>query len=135
MDISITWDSAFNLLYDVIMSSYRVVARGGSAASCPSSCDPSGPCMCTGPGIGVDTTISITAINCGDDQMGIPVGVTARPRGNYTQFKVNFMKVILYVTTIYNMQFRPDPQNAVFYMFTHQPGILLLLSLPGPLFT
>lgn len=86
VDISLNWDSAFNLLHSV--SSYRVVARGGSAASCPSSCDPSGPCMCTGLGIGVDTDIMITAINCGD-QMGIPVEVTARPQGNRTQFKVN----------------------------------------------
>ena len=85
VDISITWDSAFNLLHSV--SSYRVVASGGSAASCPSSCDPSGPCMCTGLGIGVDTTISITAINCGD-QLGTPLEVTARPQGNHTQFKV-----------------------------------------------
>ena len=90
MDISITWDSAFNLLHEV--SSYRVVAGEGSAASCPSSCDPSGPCMCTGLGIGVDTTISITAINCGD-LMGMPVEVTARPRGNHTQLKVNLMNM------------------------------------------
>ena len=80
VDISITWDLTFNLLHSV--SSYRVVASEGSAASCPSSCDPrlSGPCMCTGLGIGVDTTITITAINCGD-QMGTTVVVIARPQG------------------------------------------------------
>ena len=74
------------------MTSYRVVASGGSAASCPSSCDPSGPCMCTGLGIGEDTNIIITAINCGD-QMGTPVQVIARPQGNHTQFKVNLMNM------------------------------------------
>ena len=88
--VSITWDSAFSLLHDV--SSYSVVASGQSAASCPSSCDPSGPCMCTGLGIGVDTTISITAINCGD-LMGTSVEITARPQGNHTQFKVNLMNM------------------------------------------
>ena len=80
VDISITWDSAFNLFHNV--SSYRLVASGGSAASCPSSCDPSGPCMCTGLGIGEDTNITITAINCGN-QMGMPVEVAARPQGNF----------------------------------------------------
>ena len=91
MDISITWDSAFNLLHSV--SSYRVVASGGSAASYPSSCDPSGPCMCTGLGIGEDTTITITAINCGD-QMGTPVEITARPQGIHPiNFKVKLMKM------------------------------------------
>ena len=90
VDISITWDSAFNLLHDV--SSYRVVASGGSAASCPSSCDPSGPCMCTGLGIGEDTTITITAINCGD-QMGTSVEVIASPQGIHTQFKVKLINM------------------------------------------
>lgn len=94
VDISITWDSTFNLLHSV--SSYRVVASGGSAASCPSSCDPGGPCMCTGLGIGEDTTITITAINCGN-QIGMPADVTARPQGNHTQFKVN---LINHVTTV-----------------------------------
>ena len=121
VDISITWDSAFNLLHDV--SSYRVVASGGSAASCPSFCDPSGPCMCTGLGIGEDTTILITAINCGD-QLGMPVEVTARSQGNHTQLKVNLMNMC---QTIIYVQFHPDPQYAVFYLFILQPGILLLL--------
>ena len=80
VDISIAWDSAFNLVHAV--SSYKVVADGGSAASCPSSCDPSGPCKCTGLGIEEDTTISITAINCGN-QLGMPLEVTARPQGDY----------------------------------------------------
>ena len=82
VDITIVWDSAFNLVHNV--SSYRVVASGGSAASCPSSCDLSGPCKCTGLGIGEDTTITITAINCGN-QMGPPVKITARPQGNHTK--------------------------------------------------
>ena len=82
VDISITWDSAFNLVHNV--SSYRVVPSGGSAAFCPSSCDPSGPCKCTGLGIGEDTTITITAINCGD-QIGPPVPIAVRPQGNHTK--------------------------------------------------
>ncbi|MCG8623093.1 MAG: hypothetical protein MJE68_14000, partial [Proteobacteria bacterium] len=93
VDISITWYSAFNSAHNV--SSYSVVASGGSAASCPSSCDPSGPCMCTGLGIGEDTNITITAINCGD-QMGMPVEVTARPRGNHKhRFKINLINNIM----------------------------------------
>ena len=39
--------------------------------------------MCTELGKGVDTNISITAINCGD-QLGLPVEVTATPQGNHT---------------------------------------------------
>ena len=76
VDISITWDLVHNV------SSYRVaiVASGGSAASCPSSCDPSDPCRCTGLGIGEDTTITIIATNCGN-QIGVPVMVTARLQG------------------------------------------------------
>ena len=82
VNISITWDSGFNLVHNV--SSYRVVANEGSAASCPSSCDPSGPCKCTGLEIGEDTNITISAINCGN-QMGPPVEITARPQGNHTK--------------------------------------------------
>ena len=81
IDISITWDSAFNSVHSV--SSYRVVASGGSAASCTPSCDPSAsPCKCTGLGIGESTLITITAVNCGI-QVGPPVMVTARPQGNH----------------------------------------------------
>ena len=80
MDLSITWDSAFNLVHKVI--SYRVVASGGSAASCPSSCDPRGACKCTGLPFGENTAISITAVNCGVE-MGPPVLITARPRGTH----------------------------------------------------
>ena len=121
VNISITWDSAFNLFHKV--SSYRVIASGGSAASCPSSCDPSGSCMCTGLGIGEDTTISITAINCGD-QMGTPVEVTARPQGNISRSIC--MRVYFFLYNV-NMQFHPDPQNAVFYLFTLWWGILVML--------
>ena len=85
VDISITWDSAFNSVHNV--SSYRVVASGGSAASCPPSCDPSGPCKCTGLGIGETTTLNISATNCGN-QMGPPVLITARPQGNHTKGQV-----------------------------------------------
>ena len=80
VDVSIIWDSAFSSAHSV--SSYRVVANGGSAASCPSSCDPSGPCRCTGLGIGEDTNITVSAINCGN-QMGPPVEFTASPQGNH----------------------------------------------------
>ena len=81
VDISITWDSAFNSANNV--TSYRVAASGESAASCPSSCDPGGPCRCTGLGIGEDTTITVTAINCGN-QIGPPAQILTRPRGKAT---------------------------------------------------
>ena len=77
VNISITWDSAFNLVHNV--TSYSVGVSNG--ASCPSSCDPSGPCKCTGLGIGESTTITINAINCGN-QIGPPVQITATPQGN-----------------------------------------------------
>ena len=84
VNTSIIWDSSFNLVHNV--TSYRVVASGGSAASCPSSCAPSSPCKCTGLGIGEDITLMISAINCGN-QMGPPVAIIARPRGSHTKIK------------------------------------------------
>ena len=84
VNISITWDSAFNLVHNV--TSYRVVASGGSAASCPSSCDPSSPCKCTGLEIGENITIMISAINCGD-RMGPAVVIRAKPQGSHNKTK------------------------------------------------
>ena len=81
--ITINWDSAFNSANNV--TSYRLEtvssAGGSSSVFCPSSCNSSGPCRCSGLGIGNNTNITISAINCGD-QMGPPVSITAMPQGN-----------------------------------------------------
>ena len=79
VNISITWDLAFNLVHNV--TSYSINISNG--ASCPSSCDPSGPCKCTRLRVGENTIITTTAINCGN-QMGPPAQITARPQGNHT---------------------------------------------------
>ena len=116
VDMSITWDSAFNTAHDV--TSYRVVASGGSAASCPSSCNPSGLCRCTGLGIGENTTITVTAINCGN-QMGPPAPILTRPRGRATS-KVKFVSACTCIALGLIIQFQIHPQNVVFYQFTLQ---------------
>ena len=97
VNISITWDSAFNLVHNV--TSYRVVASGGLAASCPSSCDPSSPCKCTELRIGENITIMISAINCGD-QMGPPVTIIARPRGSHNKSELD--KHVVTTVTVLN---------------------------------
>ena len=122
VDISITWNSAFNTAHNV--TSYSIVASGGSAASCPSSCDPSGPCRCTGLGIGEDTTITVTAINCGN-QMGPPAPILTRPRGIATP-KVKLMNTYTCMVLRF-LQFQIHPRDAVFYRFTLQREILLQL--------
>ena len=97
VNISISWNSAFNLVHNV--TSYSVVANGGSAASCPLSCDPSSPCNCAGLGIGENITIIFSAINCGD-QMGPPVTIIARPRGSHTKSELD--KHVVTTVTVLN---------------------------------
>ena len=74
--LSIMWNPNFTSVHDVTY--YRVVATGSSVARCPSLCLPSEPCQCTGPLAGENITISISAINC-EDQEGSALMLFARP--------------------------------------------------------
>ena len=67
MSFIFTWDSTFNSVHDI--TSYRVIpgiSEGHSAVKCPSSCSPNTPCRCIGLVVGDQVNVSISAINCGN---------------------------------------------------------------------
>ena len=74
MSFNFTWDSTFNSVHAI--TSYRVipgVSEGSSVVECPSSCFPNTPCRCIGLVAQEQVNVSISAINCGNQDGPIRV--------------------------------------------------------------
>ena len=74
-----TWDPEFNSVYSV--DTYRLSVSSGGSFQCPSMClVRDGSCQCSGLMAGRNETITLTAINCGD-QEGPGVLIEIAPQG------------------------------------------------------